>query len=64
MLTKKQRVQRVKFKLKNDLFGNTNTTTLTEEEVLKLWHDMRLPYKLVVWSTQLATYFKVEKNSN
>lgn len=64
MLSKHTKAMIVKGKMLKDPFDKVNTTSLTEKEVLKLYQDTGLTYKLVIWSTSSATYFKIENNLN
>ena len=62
MLSKKQKAMIVKGKMLKDPFGKVNVTSLTKQEVLNIYGDTGLRYKLVVWNSSSATYFKIENN--
>lgn len=64
MLSKSTKALIVKGKLLKDPFGKINVTSLTKQEVLNIYGDTGLTYKLVVWCTSSATYFKIENNIN
>lgn len=64
MLSKQTKAMIAKGKMLKDPFGKVNVTSLTEKEVLKLYQDTGLTYKLVTWCSSSATYFKVENNLN
>lgn len=62
MLTKEQKASKVKTKLLSMSFNRTEVTSLSKEEVLKIYAETKLRYKLVVWGNSSATYYKYEYN--
>lgn len=61
LLSKQAKILLVKRKMLKTRFGRIEVTSLTAQEVLKLYSDTGLTYQLVVWHADSATYFMINK---